>query len=563
MKTSLWLSLGLASAVLLTACGAPVPSRVGEGAGSQGPTRTKRIVAAVLVEPQGWLQHLTQRSSTKGLAETQQLMNANLTYLDDLDVVQPHLAEAVPSAENGLWKVLPDGRMETSWRLRPGLVWHDGTPFTSADLVFAAQVSQDRQLELVIPATFELVEAIDAPDPLTVLVRWREVFIDADKMSFLTPMARHVLEPIYVQDKSQFLTHPYWREGFVGTGAYRLAEWVQGSHLVLRANNLYVFGRPKIDEIEVKFIPDYNIIVANLMSGTVEQLLGVSLSAEQGVSLRDRAPNLNVILAERLGGVVPMWMQFMNTDPPILLNVEFRRALLRAIDRQEMNDTINYGIGPVADTWLQPDKVEYRAIEGRIVRYEYDPRRAAQTIEGLGYARGPDGILRDSGGQRLHIEVRTNDREVVHLPTALSVAEYWRRLGVEPEIVTVPLQRTNDAEYRSTYPAFDIAFSSPSLDPANVRRWRSSVTPLPENRFEGQNRIRYQNPAFDALIDRYVSTIPITERMAVLGEFIHHQTDQLLFQTFFYNGTASVLGSKRLKNVASSKVWSAHLWDID
>src|SRR5205823_6649371 len=136
----------------------------------------------------------------------------------------------------------------------------------------------------------------------------------------------------------------YWQASFVGMGPYRLTEWVQGSHLSLQANERYVFGRPKIDQIEVKFIPDYNIMVANLRSGAVEKLMGVALSAEQGVSLIDTAPDLNVVLAERLGGVLPMYMQFLNTDPPVLLNLEFRRALFRAIDRKELNDTINYGI---------------------------------------------------------------------------------------------------------------------------------------------------------------------------------------------------------------------------
>src|SRR5947208_4671701 len=281
-------------------------------------------------------------------------------------------------------------------------------------------------------------------------------------------MARHILEQTYAQDKDHFITHPYWREEFVGTGPYRLAEWVAGSHVLLRANDLYVFGRPKIDEIEVKFIPDYSIITANLMAGTVEKLMGISLSAEQGTALRDTAPNLNVVLAERLGGVVPMWMQFLGTDPPILLNLEFRRALYRAIDRKEMNETINYGIGPIADTWLQPDKAEFRAIENQIVRYEYDPRRAAQAIESLGYTRGSDGTLVDPAGQRLHIEIRTNDREVVHVPTALAVVEYWKRLGVDAEMYSVPPQRTNDAAYRSTFPAFDIPYTSPSPDSATI-----------------------------------------------------------------------------------------------
>lgn len=151
MTRSLHLSLTLAAAILFSACGATSSSRTVDPAGSQEPAAKKRVVAAVLVEPQGWLQHLTQRSSTKGLPETQQLMNAALTYVDDQDALQPHLAEAVPTVENGLWKVLPDGRMETSWRLKPGLLWQDGAPFTAEDLLFSAQVNRDRQLEIVIP----------------------------------------------------------------------------------------------------------------------------------------------------------------------------------------------------------------------------------------------------------------------------------------------------------------------------------------------------------------------------------------------------------------------------
>src|SRR5205823_12118351 len=123
----------------------------------------------------------------------------------------------------------------------------------------------------------------------------------------------------------------------------------------------YILGRPKIDEIEVKFITDFNTIVANLLSGSVEMFIGGRFPAEQAVTLRDTAPNLNVVLADRLGGVVPLYPQYVNPDPPIVANVEFRRALLQGIDRREMNDAIQLGIGPIAHSWLQSDTVESRA----------------------------------------------------------------------------------------------------------------------------------------------------------------------------------------------------------
>ena len=58
----------------------------------------------------------------------------------------PVLAEAIPSFENGLWKVFPDGQMETTWKIREGARWHDGTPFTSGDVLFTSKLEQDKEL---------------------------------------------------------------------------------------------------------------------------------------------------------------------------------------------------------------------------------------------------------------------------------------------------------------------------------------------------------------------------------------------------------------------------------
>ena len=115
------------------------------------------------------------------------------------------------------------------------------------------------------------MDAVEVTDPQTVVVKWREPFIEADTMfspDVVMPMARHLLEQTYTQDKPNFLTHSYWRDEFVGTGPYRLVEWAPGTHLLLRANDQYILGRPRIDEIDVRFILDLNAINANLQAGT-------------------------------------------------------------------------------------------------------------------------------------------------------------------------------------------------------------------------------------------------------------------------------------------------------
>src|SRR4029453_14151363 len=103
------------------------------------------------------------------------------------------------------------------------------------------------------------------------------------------------------------------------------------------------------------------------------------------------------------GAVVPLqaswlalWPQFLNPNPAVIGNVQFRRALLHALDRQQLVDALQFGLTSVADTYLSPDDPGHRDTAGGIVRYPYDPRQAAQLIESLGYTRAADGSYEDA-----------------------------------------------------------------------------------------------------------------------------------------------------------------------
>jgi len=102
------------------------------------------------------------------------------------------------------------------------------------------------------------------------------------------PLPRHLLEEPYVTSKGTLSQLPFWTTDFVGSGPYKIQEWVQGSHAILVANDNYVMGRPKIDRIEVKFIPSSPTLVANVLAGTVQMPLGRGVSLDQAASY---APN--------------------------------------------------------------------------------------------------------------------------------------------------------------------------------------------------------------------------------------------------------------------------------
>jgi peptide/nickel transport system substrate-binding protein len=533
-------------------------------AGSAQPVAApKRIVAAIQSDPPSLSSAMNSARTgrARGGPELEMMIHAGLTQEDLPGRRRPQLAEQVPTLENGLWRVFDDGRMETTWRIRPNARWHDGAPFTAEDLLFTVQVGHDRDLAFLANANAEFVESVVAPDHQTVTVTWRKPFILADGMfayDVALPLPRHLLERPLLEDKASFVDLPYWSTDFVGTGAYRLREFARGSHLLLEANEQYVLGRPKIDTIEVRFIPDLNTLVANVLAGELDLTIGRALSVEHVQMLRERWSGGVVEFETGLSwtGLVP---QHLNPTPAVLGNVQFRRALLHALDRQQLVDTLLYGFAPVAHSVIGPAVPEYADLQSSIVRYEYDPRRSTQLIEGLGYAKGTDGLYRDNAGQVLSVEVQSTGGDGYRDAMLFAITDSWRQIGVNGDPVIIPRQRATDREYRMGRPAFELNGRATEL--IGLLRMHSREIPTPQNGFTGQNRTRYGNAEFDTLLDQFSVTISRTERTAIAGQLVRHITERLVVLDLYYTTDAFAF-SKRMRNVPPGNPWNSEEWDV-
>lgn len=551
----------------LTACAPAVPASSTQGA--TAPSSPKRVKAVVMAELPGLISKFER--VLPGSDTVEQMVAAGMVVVDDTGRPRAQLAQDVPSIENGLWKVAPDGSMEMDWKLRPGLTWHDGSPLTADDLLFTLTAATDPEVASLFGRSgYDRIESFTSPDQLTLVVRWKATFIEADRIlspetgaRFFGPLPRHLLGRQYAEAKTGMLDLTYWAQDYVGAGPYRVKHWAPGTFFVLQAFDGYALGRPKIDEFEVQFAPDANAAISRILSGDAEILLGRGLDLTQATDAAAAWPDGKMDFGFK--SWIVTWPQMLNPNPAIITNLQFRRALLHATDRQQVLDTFLNGLTSVAHTYLSPKEPEYPAFKDRVTYYEYDPRRAAQMLNDLGYVMGSDGFLRDGGGEPLTVEVRTTAENTLHRPTTLALQDYWQKAGVHVDVNFIPAQRQRDNEYRANKPGFELLQGRNDL--SALSDLHSRVIALPENNYFGSNNARYASPAFDSLIGRYFGTISKTDRIEIVAQIVIHISENLNAMGLFYSAEFSLI-SNRLTNAharqngISNQTWNVPEWDV-
>src|SRR5688572_8352741 len=193
--SKLRVSVPLVLVLLLSACAPTSPSArpTGGGAPDSSAASNQTLVIAVRGEPPSVASKPVVDFSGS-LGRPRELFNANLDFLDERERAQPQLAESLPELHTDTWRVFPDGRMETTYRLKPNLTWHDGTPLSAEDFVFAHRVYATPAFGLSATPPIGQMEEIIAPDPRTVVIRWRQPYPDAVALDRdFQALPRHIL----------------------------------------------------------------------------------------------------------------------------------------------------------------------------------------------------------------------------------------------------------------------------------------------------------------------------------------------------------------------------------
>ena len=457
------------------------------------------------------------------------IFHAQLTHFDPSGVPLPVLVQEIPSVERGTWRVFDDGRMETTYKLRPSLSWHDGTPFTAADVVFTWRATMLPSLPAEDRMPEKLITSINTPDPQTFVIQWEQPYIFANALA-LQPIPRHILEPL-IGDPSQFAKSTYWTTDWVGLGPYRLTEWVQGTQVKGEAFAGYALGMPKIQTIVIHIISDANQAVAQMLAGAIDVTTSSLIRPDEGVivkqQLEPRGEGTIVTFPNKMRHGV---FQFRDPNAPWVRDLRVRQAMMHGIDRQVMADALMQGYSQVSDMYIAPADPAFPRADRAVKKYPYDPTRAQQLLREAGWEPGSDGIMRNTAGTKLDFEVRTTP-EVQGTKEAQLLADQWKRVGLDTNVFLIPRTEQRNQEYRAKFPGM----TTTSIASLEAFYYTSDTVPHEGNNWQGTNRGGYTSPEGDRLDHLYFTTIDPAKRQDVLINILTYVSEQLPYLAFYYN----------------------------
>jgi peptide/nickel transport system substrate-binding protein len=564
-------------ALLLVACTPAAAPRTGEAPASSGgapvpaasgqPGRT--LVATIRVEPTMLASRLGQGGGAT-LTTTRRMFNAYLAIFDQRGEPQPYLAAQLPRLNTDSWRVFPDGRMETTYTLRPNLTWHDGQPLTAEDFVFSWRAYASPALGLAHAAPISLMDEVLAPDPLTVTIRWNAQHAKAGILTEeFPPMPRHILEAqLQTMAPEAFAALPFWTNQYVGAGPFRVDRWEPGAYMEATAFDRHVLGAPRIERMRLLFISDSNAALANMLSGEVHY------APEDSAIRFQQALTLQSEWKQRNGGSVlikpDLWRStFVQFHPerlqtPGLADVRVRRALAHTIDTNGINDAMFEGQGIMADVPFIPKTMGYYpAVESAAVKYPFDPARAQALLAEAGYTRGSDGVWASPTTGRLSFPLLTG--ATPQNETEMSVAAAgWRQVGFEVAETIMPAAQAQDGQARSVFPGLSII--SIPLGEEGLADAGSVSLPGPENRWTGRNRGSWTNPEFDRLADAFKRTLDQQQRVQQIAQMVRIFTEDVPNISMYFSPTpvAHVAALTGPQNVdpAAETAWNIHQWEF-
>jgi peptide/nickel transport system substrate-binding protein len=499
------------------------------------------------------------------------LFYEQLVYLDADANLVPRLVTEIPTHENGLLD--RDGRWVV-WKLKPGVKWHDGQPFTAADVVFTWQYASDPNTAAVTLGTFMRIRNVEQTGELEARVTFKEPALDwsapwSNVNGLIIP--RHVFQAY----KGKEARNAPANLKPIGTGAYKLVEFRAHDIVIAEINpDYHVENRPFFDRVEMKGGGDAaGAARAVLQSGEYDFAWNLQVDGNQLESMEREG--VGVILKARGGTIEHILLNL--TDPnkevdgersslkaphPFFADLKVRQAFALAIDRKTIVERLYVKTASVAHyyTWA-PEKYLPEA------RWERDIDRANKLLDEAGWLRGSDGV-RAKNGKRMKVLFQTSVNKL-RQDTQAVIKKDLESLGVEVELKAIvadvyfsgdPANPDTLTHFYADMQMFAQERGGPDDAVQFLQAFHSSEVSQKANKWARFNYSRYVSKEFDALHEaaaRELDPVKFAEAVRKMNQKLFEDVPVIpLVERSDVSGAR-----KNLRDVRVSG-WAGHLWNL-
>ncbi len=448
-----------------------------------------------------------------------------LLKVDENFKLVPVLAES--------YQVSSDGKTWT-FKLRKGVKFHDGMPFTSADVKYYYDWIRDPKNAAINQSNFKDIASVDTPDASTVVVTLSRVFVPFGALSATIGIpAKHVHE--------KGGETAYKKGTPVGTGPYKLMELKLGDHVTLQAFDDYWGGRPYIDFWRENIVPETSVRAIALRTGDADSSTWPLAPEDTLNFIKD--PKFQTFRAP--GTAVNHFP--LNTTRPLLSDKRVRQAMLYAMDRDAMVKDLLKGLAVKATSNLSPALEFY--YEPNVMQYPRDLDKAKGLLKDAGWTPGPDGILANAQGQKFSVVCTVFSGDSLRRSEAEIAQRNFKDVGIDMQLKELETTAALNAERAGDYDIglFNWGYGGGNGDPDASALYKGNTNAWS----------RWDNPDAQKLLEAGAAELDSEKRKKIYSDLQKLVAQEVPFLYVMYWETA-LFFNKRIKGMpdkATNPYW--------
>jgi peptide/nickel transport system substrate-binding protein len=481
--------------------------------------------------------------TSQNLCDIEFTMVEGLIMTDDHNSYVPVLAKEIPTPENGLAVVNDDGTVDMTWNLQQGVRWHDGVPFTANDVCFTWKFVTSPGSETYNSDEYMGIYDCEVVDDSTLIMHWDGIYGYYAGI-FEATLPEHLFKDMTTEEIVNY--EPYNRgDELIGTGPFKFAEWKAGEYIRVVKNDDYWRGPqyPAIDEIVFTFLPDTNTRLNAMLTGDYQWGQILPTQVKQVANLEGY--NMNLIDSN-----VYLHFDFsVQTEhgKQLFSDINVRKALYHAIDRQAIADQLMEGTVTVANTPINPVSPYHNP---DVYVYNYDPELAGQMLDEAGWVMGSNGV-REKDGEPFSFYILLSAGRADRIAIAQVIQAQLKDIGVDVTFETLEgaaaTQRWRDGQWEGIVSGWFLP-----ADPSFTSLFACGAP---------NNMTGLCDPELDVVMKESDSYLSFEERKPLLDQAQEMLSDAALSLPIYYNVIPQLV-SKKVGNFKGSGTNLGSFWNV-